>query len=158
MAAKLNAECCYDFSGQVSLAGVDKQFYIERFGDAIENNPYYNLSDLIRNSDCSFYYFYPYHNQEDRESFHSIMSAGNNVYGFGFNHAEHAQTMLGTNMGFIISQSITFMNHLYCHYQDRIISPISFFFRTVPISKWALLLREAKSFIKRFRAKHKNII
>lgn len=146
---KLNAEACFDFSGQVVLNKLEHDFCVRMKGCEPEDIEYYDLKPEIEKSDCHIYYFYPAYNTGDTEIFRSIEEF-NNVYGFGFNQKNHAATMMAGNMRFIVCRDRNYMTGLYERYKGKIINNITFFFRTAPIYMWIPIgLRETKMFIRR---------
>ena len=147
--ALLNAEACFDFSGQIVLDSVRTDFCMRMRGCEPSMLKYYDLKSVIPKSSCRFYYFYPAYNAKDMDIYRSI-SSFDNVYGFGFNQKNHAATMMAGNMRFIVSRDRGYMMALYERYKDRVINNILFFFRTAPVYMWIPIgLRETKMFVKR---------
>lgn len=147
--AKLNAEACFDFSGQTVLDSVRPDFCKRMMGCEPSELKYYDLKTVIPDSACTFYYFYPAYNTKDREIYESI-AGFQNVFGFGFNQKNHAATMMAGNMRFIVCRDKEYMMTLYGKYKGRVINNIFFFFKTAPLYMWIPIgLREAKMFVKR---------
>ena len=147
--AVLDAEACFDFSGQIVLDSLEHDFCLRMMGSEPEDLKYYDLKPIIAGSSCIFYYFYPVYNDEDKAIYESVADY-DNVYGFGFNQKNHAATMMAGNMRFIVCRDKDCMMRLYERYKGRIINNIFFFFRTAPVYMWIPIgLREAKMFIKR---------
>ncbi len=147
--ALLNAEACFDFSGQIVLDSVRTDFCRRMRGCRPEELKYYDLKSVIPGSTCLFYYFYPEYNERDKAIYASIAEY-ENVYGFGFNQKNHAATMMAGNMRFIVPRDRKYMLKLYKRYKDRVINNILFFFRTAPVYMWIPIgFREAGMFVKR---------
>ena len=147
--ALLNAEACFDFSGQLTLAGINQAFCLRMMGTEPERLKYYDIRSLMKDSKCRFYYFYPHYHVKDREIYESV-SGFDNVYGFGFNQKNHAASMMAGNMRFIVCRDREYMQRLYARYRGRVINNILFFFGTAPVYMWIPIgLREARMFIKR---------
>ena len=147
--AKLNAEACFDFSGQIVLDSVRVDFCLRMRGCEPSALKYYDLKSVISGSTCDFYYFYPVYNEEDRAVYESI-AGFDNVHGFGFNQRNHAATMMAGNMRFIVCRDREYMMRLHEKYRGRVINNIFFFFRTAPLYMWIPIgCREAKMFMKR---------
>ncbi len=91
--AALNAEACFDFSGQVVLDSLEHDFCLRVMGSEPGDLKYYDLKPVISGSRCTFYYFYPAYNEKDKAIYESI-AGYDNVYGFGFNQKNHAATMM----------------------------------------------------------------
>lgn len=154
VAAKLSAKCCFDFSGQISLWEVSKTNPFVKEGINYEEvKKYYDITKMIGESECIYYYFYPQYNERDVRQFAQIKTYPN-VRGFSFKEKNHAATMLAGNMRYIICRDYTYMNTLYHHYSEKKINKIEFLFRTVPFSKALLILyKEIRHYIER-RVKH----
>ncbi|MCR5233017.1 MAG: hypothetical protein K6E53_03820 [Lachnospiraceae bacterium] len=147
--ALLNAQACFDFSGQLELGSVNEDFCLRKTGRKPSELKYYDIRGLMKDSACDFYYFYPYYHEKDRGIYNSI-SGLPNVYGFGFNQRNHAASMMAGNMRFIVCKDKDYMDKLYERYKGKIINNILFFFRTAPFHMWFPIgMREAKMFIKR---------
>lgn len=147
--ALLNAEMCFDFSGQLTLGGVNPEFCRRMTGVMPEEHRYYDIRSLIKGSGCCYYYFYPYYHEKDREIFESV-SQYDNVFGFGFNQKNHAASMMAGNMRFIVCRDKAYMQELYNRYKGKVINNIKFFFKTAPTFMWLPIgLRETKMFIRR---------
>ena len=147
--ARLDAEACFDFSGQIMLDGLLHDFCVRMTDTEPESLKYYDLKPFIADSRCVFYYFYPAYNEIDTSIYDSIAGL-DNVYGFAFNQKNHAATMMAGNMRFIVPRDKDRMIRLYEDYRGRVINNILFFFRTAPLYMWIPIgLREAGMFIKR---------
>lgn len=147
--AALNAEACFDFSGQIVLDSIKHDFCLRMTGIEPEDLKYKDIKPVIKNSTCSFFYFYPAYNDEDRVVYESI-SKLDNVYGFAFNQKNHAATMMAGNMRFIVCRDKDYMIDLYKRYKGKVINNILFFFSTAPVYMWLPIgFREAGMFIKR---------
>ncbi len=152
--AVLNAEACFDFSGQIMLDSLNCDFCVRMRGCEPQALKYYDLKTVIPGSSCTFYCFYPAYNERDKAIYESI-SVFDNVYGFGFNQKNHAATMMASNMRFIVCRDKDYMMRLYERYKGRVINNILFFFRTAPVYMWIPIgLREAEMFIKRRLNRH----
>ena len=147
--ALLDAEACFDFSGQVVLKDLKEDFCVRMTGRKPQDLKYYDIRPVMKNSRCVFYYFYPAYNPEDVEVYNSIRHF-DNVFGFGFAQKEHAATMIAGNMRFIVCRNKQYMARLYSRYKERVIGVIPFFFHTAPVSMWIPIgIREVRAYIKR---------
>ena len=99
--AVLDAEACFDFSGQLVLDCLEHDFCLRMTGKEPEGLKYYDIRPFMRNSSCDFYFFYPVYNEKDKAIYESV-AGYDNVYGFGFNQKNHAATMMVGNMRFIV--------------------------------------------------------
>lgn len=149
-AAALSAEMCFCFSGQISLEGcIDWNPLLKEKKTCETANRYYNISTLIKNSSCQFFYFYPAFHEGDREQFNYIADSIN-VCGFAYKQKNHAANMLAGNMRYIICRDKEYMLQLYTVYKDKIINPIGFLFRTTSLAAACnVLWKEAEAFFKR---------
>lgn len=148
-AIKLDAVCCFDFSGQVSLKYVRQDFYRDRLNEDINNSPYYELVPLLDSTNCIFYYFYPEYNLGDKNVYMELRSKCN-VRGFSFGQVNHAATMLTSNIRYVIARDTNYLERLYNIYNGKVINIIEFFIRTVPMYMWGpLIFREGRGYINR---------
>lgn len=147
----LNAERCFDFSGQNTLAGVIDDFCFRITGENKENLPYYDLRESIEKSSCVFWYFYPYYFEKDKNEYQHISDLPN-VRGMAFNQAKHAATVMASSYKFIISKDKNFLDRNYKKHNGHIINFVMYFFETVPMRCWIPLgIKETKAFIIRRR-------
>ncbi len=147
--AVLDAEACFDFSGQIVLDSLEHDFCLRMTGTEPAALKYHDVRACVEKSKCTFYYFFPYYNDEDRNVYEAV-AGYDNVFGFGFNQKNHAATMMAGNMRFIVCRNREYMMKLYERYRGRVINNILFFFRTAPVYMWIPIgVREAKMFIKR---------
>lgn len=142
-AVKLNAEYCYNFSGQYTIS--------EELG-----NPYSKLPGLLQKYKGEVFYFVPKYCKADQEAYRSVEDV-ECVHAFLFNDSRHASTMLQGNISYIIDMSKDDLLALYRKNKDKDISKLGFLFETVPfIDIYAILLREVQGFIRRKNGKHDN--
>lgn len=154
IAAEISAKYCFDFSGQISLWEAVKTNPFVKAG--VKDNAvkkYYDISKLIGDSECIYYYFYPQYNAKDVEQFAKIRMYPN-VRGFSFGEKNHAATMFAGNMRYIICKDHEYMERLYKHYEKKVINKLTFLARTVPVSKvFMILYKEVRHYIDRRKAR-----
>lgn len=135
VAARLDARSCYDFSGQTSLwEKVDPNPLLRSKAVDDSDTKYFAVADLVKQSNCHFYYFYASGCDEDRNSWEALEDCPN-TYGFGFPYKKHAATMFIWNMPYVIIKSREEMDKLAECYKGRKVNPLWFSFRTMPLSK-----------------------
>lgn len=140
-AIKLNAEYCFNFSGQY--------FISDQIG-----NPYSDLTDMVRNYKGEIYYFFPLHCQGDKENYERVKEL-QSVNAFQFDNSKHAETMLTGNMCHIVDRSQREMQVLFHKFENRKINKFGFLVRTVPLHKiFGIIWKETKGFLVRLRGKH----
>lgn len=150
IASKLSAKFCFNFAGQISLWEFSKTNPFVKDGVNEDNKKkYYDISKIMGESECIYYYFYPLYNDRDVKQFAQIQMYSN-VRGFSFSEKNHAAAMLVGNMRYIICKDLESMDLLYKHYKGKTINKIEFLFRTVSTFKaFLILLKEVKRFIDR---------
>lgn len=142
-AIMLNAEYCFNFSGQYHIS--------EHL-----NNPYYNLGALVQGYKGSIFYFLPAHWDADRKDYESVKGA-ECIKAFLFNENKHASTMFTGNMSCIIDKKKEDLLLLYKKYNGREINKFVFLLQTVPYGKiFGILKREIEGFLIRRKGKHWN--
>jgi len=142
--ALLKATDCYSFSGQVSLYRenrVEIHPFLKRYANDREYNKYYDIIQLIKESNTNIWYFYPFYNEADKEEFGCIED-GKCVKGFAFAMKNHAETMYAENMKHIVSKSTKEMENLYFAYKGQAIERDAFFRRTVSVSTRAAFYKK----------------
>lgn len=142
-AVKLNAEVCFNFSGQYHIS--------EKLG-----NPYYDLTGLIKEYKGNIFYFVPAHHETDQKEYLSVRD-NSCIKLFLFDDDKHAATMLTGNMCFIIDKEEDALLSHYRKYAGKEIGKIEFLFHTVPLRKslWVIAL-EVKGFLIRKLGNHWN--
>lgn len=150
VAANLSAKYCFDFAGQISLWESSKTNPFVKAGMyEADINRYYDISKIIGESECVYYYFYPQYNDRDVKQFARIQMCSN-VKGFSFGEKKHAATMFAENMKYLLCKDFESMNLLYEHYKGKTINKLEFLFRTVSVFKaFVTLLKEVKRFVDR---------
>lgn len=140
-AVKLNAEYCFNFSGQYIIS------------DTIGNS-YFDLSEMVKLYNGNIFYFFPFYCEDDKRNYNSIKN-NTCIRPFGFNTNRHAKTMLTGNMCYIIDKSEKDMLSLFEKYKGKRINRFEFLFRTVPISRiFEIVWKEVQGLLVRLRGKH----
>ena len=132
-ACLLNAEFCFNFSGQYEVSPQ-------------KPNQYYDITELISECACTVFYFLPVYNSKDMIQYGKVKYL-NNVKTFCYKEKNHAATMFAGNIPYIINRSMEEMISLYEQYQDKKIDKIFFLFHTVAL--WPavkIFIRELKAF------------
>ncbi len=150
--AVLKATDCFSFSGQVSLYlqnRIESCPFLKQSVEDSQKNKYFDITDLIKESNLHVWYFYPYYNEADKEEF-GYIKAGKSVKGFAFALSNHAETMYAENMKHIISKNEKKLEKLYRHYEGKVIKREDFLFRSTSIATIFLFYKKKTiRFIKR---------
>ncbi len=92
--AKLHAQAVFNFSGQWNLYGhgrvIKDYYYLNKFADSKIHNKYYDISQLVKDSGVSIFYFYPQKSEQDKDQeayIHNIR----NIYSFALDSNQHGQ-------------------------------------------------------------------
>ena len=142
-AIKLNAEFCFNFSGQYHIS--------EDLG-----NPYLDLTDLLKEYNGNIFYFMPVHYEADRKEFLSVENI-KCIKTFGFNENRHASTMLTGNISYIIDKEENELIELYERFCGKEINKLHFLLMTVPFKYiFSVLYREIRGFAIRKMGRHWN--
>lgn len=142
-AIKLNAIFCINFSGQYLIS---REL----------NNPYFTLTDMLREYKGKIFYFVPAYCENDKVQY-KLVENMECMKIFFFNEDKHASTMLTGNMSYIIDKSEEYLLRLNAHYASQKINKFAFLFYTVPIHKIVSVLKaEIKGFFIRKMGRHYN--
>lgn len=94
--AKLNAHAVFNFSGQWNLYEHERviidHYYLNKFADSEMHNKYFDVAQLVKDSETTIFYFYPLKSEQDIKQaayIHNIR----NIYVFAFDSDKHGQGM-----------------------------------------------------------------
>lgn len=140
-AVKLNAEYCFNFSGQYMISDDLK-------------NPYTNLTGLLKGYDGDVFYFLPIHCENDKREYESVKNI-KCVKVFSFNEDKHAATMLTGNMCYIVGKTREEMLILHKRYSGKLLNKFVFLLQTVQLHKvFGIMKKEVQGFVVRRSGKH----
>ena len=143
VAVMLKAEYCYNFSGQYILSDRNE-------------NPYYDLTDIVRLYNGTIFYFFPVRCDSDKEHYDSVKNV-ECVKAFMFDESKHAATMFAGNMSYIIDATKEDMLKLYEKYNGRKINKFLFLLRTVPFHRvFGIMKKEILDFMIRRMGKQQT--
>lgn len=125
----LNAKKIYSFSGQFTIRDEVKDYFLlTRYQDEETYSKYYELEELLkRNVKTPIFYFYPAGCRQDQEQFQYIEGCGQ-VYPFAFRYAQHANTMYGCNIPYILVKSEEEMRSLCENHKKKRFSKRKFLY------------------------------
>lgn len=152
----LSAEIIFNFSGQFSLEHtIEKNYFLNKYKEDSYYNKYYNITEVVKNSNVDIFYFYPAKVEGDIMQA-SLIKDIDNVKCFAFDSSVHGDTMYSINLPFLISYDKEKLFSLYEKYKNRIISPFDFsvtiigFFKTL---KFFITDKVKKTYRKYFKKK-----
>ncbi len=126
VASRLGANSCFNFSGQNNLwNSLERNPRLLQFKDTATCSKYFNIGELIKNTQCDIYYFYAGNCLEDLNEYEEIAEIPN-VHGYVFSNDQHASTMCIWNMPYIILISKERLLQIEKHYRGKKTNMIAF--------------------------------
>lgn len=131
MGILLKAKLIFNFSGQYSLhyhtqkGNPNFSQYLYENQDNPMKNKYYNLVDLVNNSDIPIIYFYPALAEEDIYQ-SSLLNDCRKLVTFKFNSNIHGRTAMEFNIKKLLNMNLEELTELEQLYKGQCISRISF--------------------------------
>lgn len=123
---KLYALKIYSLSGQFSIRNeVDDYFWLNKYKNDRKRACYYEIIDLVKESDIPIFYFYPAKCSQDIMQYDLIKNM-TNVYGFAFDRDVHAKTMNSFDVPKLICMDACELKELCLEYKGILIDKENF--------------------------------
>ena len=118
---KLHADRVFCFSGQFDLSDrINNYPMLLQYQKDSSISKYYDITDVVKNSDVPIYYFYPAYVDQDRWQASRIADCLN-VKPFKFRQSLHGQSMYVENLLRLLSYSNEKLDALFKRYSRKLI-------------------------------------
>lgn len=126
---KLHADRVFCFSGQFDLSDrISNYPLLLEYLNEDEVSKYYNIVELVDNSNVPVYYFYPAYVEQDIWQANRIASCSN-VRPFKFRQTIHGQSMYVEDLPKVLSYSNEKLDALFEQYSGTLILPFAWSFK-----------------------------
>ena len=150
----LKAEKVLCFSGQFKLEMAWRKDILEKYKEDSGRSKYYDITELIKQSDTQIIYFYPAKSEPDIQQAEKIKDY-DNVIRFPFDYTTHAQTVAPYNYKFLFEISPERYRKISCMLHGRRVKATEFLIITGKVSGLGDCLKGAFQLFKKSILKKK---